>query len=549
MIALAACVLSPLLAPQEFEYVLRPPDRDQWSCAGGAMAVDGDWLFVGASGGNSCASTASYLPALFKRDGTGRHWDYVRALRPPGSNLYGTSNQGVDIDSGHMVAGIGGRLRAFEFDAVLDDWVEIAEITDPGASGGPFYTDRVDVDGDRMLVIQNLLGSRLAHVFAFDHGLGEWVFDQSIGLSPQDLTPWGWLDGDTIGLVMNDSPISSISTVIEVREFTGSSWPITQTIDAASVGSTNNVFFGVSSGIQDDLLAIGDEYDLRVLERAGPGTPFVLTETLAADVYGSIVIEEGAIICGAWPSSAVDVWRRPVCRQGAWTRTHRLRTVDKHTNGPTGSVSFGYGLAADGEIIAAGAPEVNVINGPSHGRTSGAASVFRAAVDLDGNGVEDVCQIQSFEDDVDGDGLLDIIESPGSRYCSPNVPTSLGYPATILLQGSEFVAENRLVVTMLGVPTGSYGLMIAGRLPGFFPAAGINDGNLCIAGGVARRPGRTHSYWFAGFDNVIHQEFDTSYSPWGQQYPLLPGETWFFQGWFRDNGASNMTDAMRIFFQ
>lgn len=307
-------------------------------------------------------------------------------------------------------------------------------------------------------------------------------------------------------------------------------------------------FFGSSSDLEGDLLAISEDNELFLFERQAPGTPFVLTETRPADFYSRIKIEGGVVACGSWIRGRVDVFRRANCLGGTWTKSHELTSYERPRGG-FGAGDFGVSLDMHGDLLVVGAPRIAVFGGPNQNRRAGAVSLFPIPSDLDGNGVEDVCQIQSFEDDVDGDGLLDIVESPGSRYCSPNVPTSLGAPATLLLQGSEFVAENRLVVTMLGVPQGSYGLMIAGRLPGFVPAAGINDGNLCIAGGVARRPGFTHSAWFASTDNVIHQVFDTSFSPWGPGIPLTPGETWFFQGWFRDGGTSNMTDAMRIFFE
>jgi len=549
-ITLAALALLPALA-QDFEYDLRPPERSAWLEAGQSVAIEGDWAVVGGFVPTSPFAPPPGLPALFRRDAAERAWNHVRRLDRPGVLNNGHSEYGVSIDGEHMLVVMGSQVASLRFDASLDDWVDGPLLVPPPGTAG-FSTPRVHMEGDRAIVWEIPAAQpgtgRTIHTYEFDPAIGAWTWMDSLSASTGRFLARARLFGDELITWVDHDDLHATPAQLWIHAWSAGAWARTQVIDGAQLGSTDP-FFGGPFDAEGDLLATADDFEILVFERAGPGAPFMLTERLDGNLPWSMSIEDGAIVAGGPYIGSVEVWRQPACLGGDWTRTHRLTTINKHHGAHLFAVDFGRALDVDGDHVIVGAPEYALIGGPFHALRSGAASIFPIAPDLDGDGVEDICPGGSFPEDVDGDGILDVVESPGSRYCSPNVPTSLGAPASILLQGSERVADNRLVVTMLGVPQGSYGLMIAGLQPGFVPNAGINDGNLCIAGGVARRAGRTHPFWFAQSDNVIHQEFDTSYSPWGTQYPLLPGETWYFQGWFRDGATSNMTDAMRVFFE
>ncbi len=548
MIHIALAALATLPAPQDFEYELLPPDREAWAGAGNSVAIEGEWAVVGGSS-QDVFGPASYLPAMFRRAPNGRRWDYVQSLLPNDSTGFGQPEGGLSMEGDHLLVALASGVRSFRLDASSQQWIELDPLTHPSGPGTTLQAELVQVDGDRAIVQESLFGlGRIPHTYEFDRAADTWVWVDTLAPNSGEFLFRAWLDGDSLVTWADHDDAFSTPSQLWIHERSGQGWVRTQVIDGALLASTNP-YFGGASDLEGNLLAIASDEEILFFERNGPGAPFIETGREPAGVYWSVEVESGVVFAGAPFSGAVDVWRKSPCLGDVWTHAHHLTTFNKHAGSFPGSIEFGLAIAADGDNVILGAPRFTIFNGPNHGRRAGAASIFHLPADLDGNGVEDVCQIQAFGDDVDGDGILDVVESPGSRYCSPNVPTSLGCPATILLQGSEFVSENRLVVTMLGVPQGAYGLMIAARQPSFFPAAGINDGNLCLGGGVGRRLGRTHSYWFAGADNVIHQVFDTSYSPFGPSIPLNAGETWFFQGWFRDGAASNMTDAMRIFFQ
>lgn len=103
---------------------------------------------------------------------------------------------------------------------------------------------------------------------------------------------------------------------------------------------------------------------------------------------------------------------------------------------------------------------------------------------------------------------------------------------------------------MLGVPEGSFGLMLASQSFGFVPQAGGSAGNLCLAGHIGRRNGPIWTTYFSTSNNELVKRFDLSFSPTTPGVAMLPGETWYFQGWFRDGSTgSNFTDGMRLFLE
>lgn len=46
-------------------------------------------------------------------------------------------------------------------------------------------------------------------------------------------------------------------------------------------------------------------------------------------------------------------------------------------------------------------------------------------------------------------------------------------------------------------------------------------------------------------DGIISQRYPAM-SPLPGGGPMQAGETWYFQGWFRDSGSSNFTDGIQL---
>jgi hypothetical protein len=137
----------------------------------------------------------------------------------------------------------------------------------------------------------------------------------------------------------------------------------------------------------------------------------------------------------------------------------------------------------------------------------------------------------------------------GTNYCQPSNANSTGVGATMLATGSDVAGGNQLSLRMLDLPPNQFGYFLCSRTQGFIPLVGGGQGNLCIAIPFGRFASQLASSGAGGF---IEISVDTLNMPLSPIVPILPGETWHFQGWFRDvnpNNTSNLTDGLRILFQ
>lgn len=195
-------------------------------------------------------------------------------------------------------------------------------------------------------------------------------------------------------------------------------------------------------------------------------------------------------------------------------------------------------------------------------------------VDLDGDGVfDDGVFIETFGDDDlalteelralcvvtlkdaagarVGQALVSIHAAGGvgTPHCTPSVNSSGGV-ATLSAAGSLEVAVDELRLLLAGGPRGESAILVVGRDRGHQPGFGGASGALCIAapygllggpGQVARIDGAGRVCFTAGLTGL----------PFGGP---LPGETWQFQGWFRDTDlfgtpTSNTSTAVEVQFR
>lgn len=140
----------------------------------------------------------------------------------------------------------------------------------------------------------------------------------------------------------------------------------------------------------------------------------------------------------------------------------------------------------------------------------------------------------------------------GTTYCFIT-PNSVGAGASITATGSNFVADNDLTLHMTDLPTSQFCLFIAARVPGYVQNPGGAQGNLCIGSPIARfGPQAGYSLPNSGTSGTVSQQINLGSIPLSPAVPVLPGETWCFQGWYRDNNptpTSNFSDAIFMVFQ
>ncbi len=128
----------------------------------------------------------------------------------------------------------------------------------------------------------------------------------------------------------------------------------------------------------------------------------------------------------------------------------------------------------------------------------------------------------------------------GYNYCT-SVPNSSGQAGTITYQNSLEISQNNLRLIASNLPTNQFGIFFYGRSPGQIP---FGDGFRCVTGQIFRYS--PQSTGGGGASRLI----DLDALPQGDE--ILPGETIFWQFWFRDPAAGgagwNLTDGLRTTF-
>ncbi|MCP3915756.1 MAG: VCBS repeat-containing protein [bacterium] len=166
------------------------------------------------------------------------------------------------------------------------------------------------------------------------------------------------------------------------------------------------------------------------------------------------------------------------------------------------------------------------------------------AADFDEDGVLDVL-VTSFNDTTIA-WHASSVPALGTRYCGPAVPNTSGGAARMGATGSAVVADDDLTICASELPLHQFGYFLASQTQDFVAGPGGSAGNLCVGGAIGRFNQQIVS---SGASGTISIEVDLAAIPVSPPRAVLPGETWNFQGWFRDAGAtSNFTDGLSITF-
>ena len=198
--------------------------------------------------------------------------------------------------------------------------------------------------------------------------------------------------------------------------------------------------------------------------------------------------------------------------------------------------------------------QVDVADDPGGGEqfpyvsTSWMPSGDGTAFDCNGNGVLDSIDISNgTSEDKNLNLVPDECEEISARYCTPGVDNSTGGPGGIMALGSTLAADRDLTLTAYGLPPGELCLFITSPNQGLVVNPGNHTGNLCVVRPDFAR--FTDHLTTSGSDGLASMNLHPWRVPTTQVQPILAGQTWNFQGWYRDGAACNITDAVSVDFQ
>ncbi len=479
------------------------------------------------------------------------------------------------------VWGLSGRLQALD-----------------GAAGDEFGQD-VDISGDRVVVGAHFKGAGAAYVFVFNGN--NWVQEQKLeGSSAVQADHFGHsvtMVGDSLIVgAMRDGHAGLESGASYVFERFGGTWQETNKLTAsnaesgarygrATIGRAN--MFLVAALRQNGTGA--NQGAVYVYERNEMGTPAnplddtwpetqILTSSTPADDanFGTALALDGDLMLVGAPAAVVGGIRQGQVTVyervgGLWVETQTLQAGDAQVDD-----GFGQSVALQGDRILVGA-----MNEDEGGNNAGAVYVFErtsglfvqtnkiVAVDanpgaglghemgvaLDGSQAVIGARFHNGGNNLQGTAyFFDLAGCLGTRFCSAN-PNTTGLASLLKISGSTLADGNNLTLTAPNLPLGQFGIFLVGQAPGFVPNAGGSMGNLCLGGAIGRynQAGQISNSGTAGSIS-LNLDLTQTPQPSGGPVPIMAGQTWYFQAWYRDfqpmlGSISNLSDGVGVTFQ
>ena len=136
----------------------------------------------------------------------------------------------------------------------------------------------------------------------------------------------------------------------------------------------------------------------------------------------------------------------------------------------------------------------------------------------------------------------------GTPYCAPANLNSTGQGGRIEAWGNPLAEAGLLSLVADQLPANEIGYFLLGDAQAFVPMPRGSQGNLCIGGKLGRFVKQVAS---TGATGSLSITVNTNAPPTWRSSPLLPGQTWNFQVWFKDQNpgaTSNFTDGVSVTF-
>jgi len=394
---------------------------------GSALAASGNWLVVGAAGGDhdpSASGSAASSPggALYLFERVGFDWIERQELRrtpPAGATVgFGTS---VALSGGDLVAGLPGENQVLVYQETDGVWSQVASLSPADALPYDDFGHRVAIDGDSLAVATFNSNAEadpaVGSVYLYRRVANVWTFVQKLPLAGREIA----LDGDTLA-------VTRTTAEVEIYRDTGTAWTLEATL--ASTGPTGAMdWFGKSLALRGDLLAIGAERSppneflgsVHLYRRVA--TTWTLEEVLSDPAYGttlnfghSVALGDATLLVGMHVEGVnftqpQQAWLFE--RHGtSWTLSKTFRPPDQFL------IDYGGGIFTEGvwrfsETVAI-SDDAAFIGAPffQYERRFGAVYVFDLDDDADGDGIPNTSDRcfgvpDPTQADTDGDGIGD----------------------------------------------------------------------------------------------------------------------------------------------
>ena len=386
-------------------------------------------------------------------------------------------------------------------------------------------------------------------------------------------------------------------TAMHFYEFDGSNWSDSQLwLDLAHNQQVDHLVGHMDSDGTSLAVTSRTGHRIAVLDRDSQGNWYRSANFInprvwdMEDLLYSPVAIEGDLLAIGQPMYRTTVLPYPphwgtvqVMRKsgGAWVLEGELEASDSwfgqqgSTGGTYLSDSFGYSVdISDGRILV-GAPNAHIFPGQQgEYDTYGSAYLFEQV----GGQWEEVYKLWSHNPmrrdgmghqvALDGELALvgasavaisgNLLSEEGHIFYLPmgntvclGMPNSTNLGAKLEVQGFRRVSDGFLKLRAKNVPTGSVGYFLASPVQGFTAHPGGSAGNLCLGSPVARFSAANQT-GMSGAQGELELSLDPSDVPLNRTRAIMPGETWYFQAWYRDSGAagvSNFTDAVGVTFE
>lgn len=124
-----------------------------------------------------------------------------------------------------------------------------------------------------------------------------------------------------------------------------------------------------------------------------------------------------------------------------------------------------------------------------------------------------------------------------SNYCTVNANSASVSGAAISASGTPNVSANDLAFQVTSMPFNQVGYFLMSQNQGFVANFSGSQGNLCLGSGILRFSNNVLNSGPFGF---VQFAVDNTNLPAGV---FLPGDSWNFQMWFRDNNPGNTSNT------